>query len=77
MSPLLANIALCGMEEEIGIVYKKTYKPNGGYGIDPKCKIGRVLYADDFVIVTETKETAESMYEKLTPYLQKRGITLS
>ncbi|WP_394557260.1 hypothetical protein [Priestia aryabhattai] len=40
MSPLLANIALCGMEEEIGIVYKKTYKPNGGYAIDPKCKIG-------------------------------------
>ncbi|MCM3308901.1 reverse transcriptase domain-containing protein, partial [Priestia megaterium] len=61
----------------IGIVYKKTYKPNGGYAIDPKCKIGRVLYADDFVIVTETKEKAKSMYEKLTPYLQKRGITLS
>ncbi|PHF65990.1 reverse transcriptase N-terminal domain-containing protein [Priestia aryabhattai] len=36
VSPLLANIALCGMEEEIGIVYKKTYKPNGGYAIDPK-----------------------------------------
>jgi RNA-directed DNA polymerase len=48
-SPLLANIALWGMEEEIGIVYKKTYKPNGGYIIDPKCKIGRVLYADDCV----------------------------
>ncbi|WP_425204079.1 reverse transcriptase domain-containing protein [Priestia megaterium] len=61
VSPLLANIALCGMEEELGIVYKKTYKPNGGYAIDPKCKIGRVLYADDFVIVTETKEKAESM----------------
>ncbi|MBX9988757.1 group II intron reverse transcriptase/maturase, partial [Priestia aryabhattai] len=76
-SPLLANIALCGMEEEIGIVYKKTYKPNGGYKIDPKCKIGRVLYADDFVIVTETKESAESMYRNLAPYLQKRGITLS
>ncbi|MED4268159.1 group II intron reverse transcriptase/maturase [Priestia megaterium] len=77
VSPLLANIALCGMEEEIGIVYKKTYKPNGGYVIDPKCKIGRVLYADDFVIVTETKKQAESMYGKLTPYLQKRGINLS
>ncbi|WP_339119803.1 reverse transcriptase domain-containing protein, partial [Priestia megaterium] len=43
VSPLLANIALCGMEEEIGIVYKKTYKPGSGYKIDPKCKIGRVL----------------------------------
>ncbi len=28
VSPLLANIALYGMEEEIGIVYRKTYKPN-------------------------------------------------
>ncbi|SIR55522.1 Reverse transcriptase (RNA-dependent DNA polymerase) [Priestia flexa] len=59
------------------LVYKKTYKPNGGYAIDPKCKIGRVLYADDFVIVTETKEQAESMYGKLTPYLQKPEINLS
>jgi len=39
--------------------------------------MGRVAYADDFVIVTETKEQAESMYQKLTPYLQKRGIRLS
>ncbi|MGG4330426.1 group II intron reverse transcriptase/maturase [Priestia megaterium] len=77
VSPLLANIALCGMEEEIGIVYKKTYKSNGGYKIDPKCKVGRVLYADDFVIVTETKEQAKSMYQNLIPYLQKRGIKLS
>jgi RNA-directed DNA polymerase len=77
VSPLLANIALCGMEEEIGIVYRKTYKSNGGYKIDPKCKIGRILYADDFVIVTETKEQAESMYQKLIPYLQKLGIKLS
>ena len=73
----LANIALDGMEKEIGIVYRKTYKSNGGYKIDPKCKIGRILYADDFVIVTETKEQAESMYQKLNPYLQKRGIKLS
>ncbi|NGY76014.1 group II intron reverse transcriptase/maturase (plasmid) [Bacillus megaterium] len=77
VSPLLANIALCGMEEEIGIFYRKTHKSNGRYKIDPKCKIGRILYADDFVIVTETKEQAESMYQKLNPYLQKRGIKLS
>ncbi|MDY0943982.1 group II intron reverse transcriptase/maturase [Priestia megaterium] len=77
VSPLLANIALCGMEQEIGIVYKKTHKSGAGYTIDPKCKMGRVLYADDFVIVTETKEQAQSMYQKLIPYLQKRGIKLS
>ena len=77
VSPLLANIALCGMEEEIGIVYKKTYKLGAGYKIDPKCKMGRVAYADDFVIVMETEEQAQSMYRKLIPYLQKRGIKLS
>lgn len=49
ISPLLANIALCGMEKEIGIIYKPTYKSGSGYRIDPKCKIGRVLYADDCV----------------------------
>ncbi|WP_455920292.1 group II intron reverse transcriptase/maturase [Priestia megaterium] len=76
-SPLLANIALDGMEKEIGIVYRKTYKSGTGYKIDPKCKVGRVAYADDFVIVTETKEQVESMYQKLNPYLQKRGIKLS
>ncbi|WCM14033.1 group II intron reverse transcriptase/maturase [Priestia filamentosa] len=76
-SPLLANIALDGMEKEIGIVYRKTYKSGTGYKIDPKCKMGRVAYADDFVIVTETNEQAQLMYQKLTPYLKRRGIKLS
>jgi RNA-directed DNA polymerase len=39
--------------------------------------MGRILYADDFVIVTEIKEQAQSIYLKLTPYLQKRGVKLS
>ncbi|XGY05967.1 group II intron maturase-specific domain-containing protein (plasmid) [Priestia megaterium] len=65
------------MEKEIGIVYRKTYKSGTGYKIDPKCKMGRVAYADDFVIVTETNEQAQLMYQKLAPYLKKRGINLS
>jgi len=76
-SPLLANIALEGMEKEIGIIYRKTYKSGAGYKIDPKCKMGRVAYADDFVIVTETNEQAQLMYQKLAPYLKRRGINLS
>jgi RNA-directed DNA polymerase len=36
-----------------------------------------VSYADDFVILCETKETAEEMYNKLTPYLNKRGLELN
>ncbi|MCM3655517.1 group II intron reverse transcriptase/maturase [Metabacillus litoralis] len=76
-SPLLANIALHGMEEELGIIYRKTYKSNGSYAIHPKCKIALVKYADDFVALTETKEQAQSIYERLQPYLRKRGLELS
>lgn len=65
------------MEKEIGIVYRKTYKSGAGYKIDTKCKMGRVAYADDFVIVTETEEQAQLMYQKLTLYLKKRSIELS
>jgi len=39
--------------------------------------VGVVKYADDFVIVCKTKEEAESMYGKLKPYLDKRGLTLA
>jgi RNA-directed DNA polymerase len=66
-SPLLANIALHVMEEEFGIIYRKTYKSNGSYAIHPKCKIALVKYADDFVVLTETKEQAQSIYERLQP----------
>lgn len=71
ISPLLANIALRGMEKEIGI------RRNLDNKMKQNCKLGLVIYADDFVIFTETKEIAEKMYETLKPYLQKRGLELS
>ncbi|WP_163262760.1 group II intron reverse transcriptase/maturase [Bacillus paranthracis] len=78
VSPLLANIALHGMEEEIGVNYrsKKEKKTGKVYHevFDTKTV---VRYADDFVIICETKEEAESMYDKLKPYLTKRGLELA
>ena len=65
------------MEEELGIIYRKAYKSNGSYAIHPKCNIALVKYADDFVVLTETKEQAQSIYERLQPYLRKRGLELS
>lgn len=84
VSPLLANIALHGMESEIGIKYKlekrKKY-PEGRWVINDELlsspKIAVVRYADDFVILCETKEKALSLYEVLKPYLNKRGLTLA
>jgi RNA-directed DNA polymerase len=53
VSPLLANIALHGMEEEIGIIYRKIKNSRTGqvgYTIDSrKCKYSKVQYADDCV----------------------------
>ena len=53
ISPLLANIALHGMEEALGV---QTTTPAG-------TAIGNravVRYADDFVVFCESKEDAES-----------------
>lgn len=73
ISPLLANIALHGMEEEIGV----SYYIDREYHKLARKSVGVVKYADDFVIVCKTKEEAMSMYEKLKPYLNKRGLTLA
>lgn len=74
ISPLLANIALHGMEEEIGVRY--FYPKRDGAQIYPT-SVGLVRYADDFVIVCPTQEDAEGMYDKLSAYLEKRGLKLA
>jgi RNA-directed DNA polymerase len=73
-SPLLANIALHGMEKELGVEYE--YAKRQGYRLKRK-SIGIVRYADDFVIVSHTQEQANSMYEKMMEYLKERGLRLS
>lgn len=73
VSPLLANIALHGMEEELGVKY---YLDRGNHVL-ARTSVGVVKYADDFVIVCKTEEDAINMYEKLKPYLNKRGLTLA
>lgn len=74
ISPLLANIALHGMEEELGVTY--YYDKRDGYKLRRNC-VGIVKYSDDFVIVCKTKSEAENMFDKLKPYLDKRGLTLA
>lgn len=73
VSPLLANIALHGMEDEIGI----RYHMDGGNHTLVRNSAGLVIYADDFVVVCKTEKDAINMYQKLKPYLNKRGLTLA
>ena len=76
ISPLLANIALHGMEEAIGIEYYTKRNKKRGTSMENRTPYAVVRYADDFVIMCETKEDAESMFTKLEPYLIKRGLQL-
>jgi RNA-directed DNA polymerase len=69
ISPLLANIALHGMEDALGITYNK-------YGQNQSQR-AVVRYADDFVVFCETKEDAENCKQILAQWLTARGLTLS
>ena len=80
ISPLLANIALHGMEETLGIKYYKTShgtrngKPLCGWENQTTYAMAR--YADDFVIMCEKREDADKVYSILEKYLIKRGLEL-
>jgi RNA-directed DNA polymerase len=69
ISPLLANIALHGMETALGIKYD-----NRGY---IRASRAVVRYADDFVVFCESKADAHQAVQTLTTWLATRGLTLS
>lgn len=72
ISPLLANIALHGMETALGITYTKE-----GDGYHNRSNRTLVRYADDFVICTKTKADAEQAQAEISDWLQQRGLKLS
>ncbi len=69
ISPLLANIALHGMEQALDVKY--------GSDGTLRSKRAVVRYADDFVAFCETQEDAQQVREILTGWLKERGLTLS
>lgn len=66
ISPLLANIALHGMETALGI---KPSRRNNCRAV--------VRYADDFVVFCASREDAQTAQEILTGWLAERGLALS
>lgn len=71
ISPLLANIALHGMEEALKI----KYHPDGYVRSD--CPFVLVRYADDFVVLTDSEEKALEAKEILREFLDRRGMEFS
>ncbi|NEO17833.1 reverse transcriptase domain-containing protein, partial [Moorena sp. SIO3E8] len=79
ISPLLANIALHGMEEELGIKYrwdKDKRRKSGGFWTNISNRTF-VRFADDFVVLTENKEDADEAKAILQEWLTKIGLNLS
>ena len=77
LSPLLANIALDGMEETLNIKYSKRRDKKGNISYVTRGKYRMVRYADDFVIFAQNKEDIEALYDILDPYLEERGLELA
>ena len=69
ISPLLANIALHGMEKAIGIKYNCRGESIGNRLL--------VRYADDFVILCESQEDAVKAKIEINQWLNNLGLTLS
>jgi len=61
ISPLLANIALHGMEQALGVTFNNRGEITGKRAV--------VRYADDFVVYCETKKDAETVIGILQDWL--------
>ena len=66
VSPLLANIALNGIES----IHK--YKDAGGNIIEPT-----IRYADDMVIMLRPEDDAEAILNRISEFLAQRGMKVS
>ncbi len=83
ISPLLANIALDGMEKLLS-QFKKTkeYQYTDSKGRkrterEHKPRYGFVRYADDFIITAETREDLEAIKPIIEDWLSQRGLKLN
>jgi len=74
LSPLIANIALCGMEDDLIEAFPPRRVING----EKVRKSPRIIiYADDFVILHETKDVIDESRIFITNWLAPMGLSLS
>ena len=72
ISPVLANLALDGMERLLAEEFSKTSR------FSPRNKVNLIRYADDFVITGRSKELLESEVKpRIERFLRERGLELS
>ncbi len=76
ISPILANMTLDGIEALIASNYytSKYGRVNKRYDHH---KVNFVRYADDFIVTTDSEETAKEIAELIKSFLKQRGLELS
>jgi RNA-directed DNA polymerase len=78
LSPLVANVALDGMERLFGAEDERGRYIQPGRRRGANRGIGLVRYADDLVVTAPTREVLETyVVPKLTAFLGERGLRLS
>ncbi|MCL2608262.1 MAG: group II intron reverse transcriptase/maturase [Methanomassiliicoccaceae archaeon] len=79
VSPILANMALDGMESMLEHNHRSERgkkSVEGHKNMNPR-KVNLVRYADDFIITCDSRETAERLRKEVTEFLIERELTLS
>ncbi|NEP27839.1 group II intron reverse transcriptase/maturase [Moorena sp. SIO3I6] len=76
ISPLLANIALHGMEEEIKEFAETLPSKYGSGKVKRRRALNLIRYADDFVIMHKSKEVVEECQRIISLWLNDIGLEL-
>ena len=77
ISPILANMALDGLEMAIASRWHVTKR---GISDKRRCnphKVNFVRYADDVIVTAASEETAKEIAELINGFLKERGLDLS
>jgi RNA-directed DNA polymerase len=69
ISPILANMALDGIEKLLLTRYPKKGRKH--------CKVNFVRYCDDFVVTADSEDTVKEIKDLLKIFLKERGLELS
>jgi RNA-directed DNA polymerase len=75
ISPLIFNVALHGMEQAAGAAYQAN-PYLGAMDSVPGTPV-LVRYADDFVVLCDSREQAEQARTRLAPWLAARGLAFN
>ncbi len=77
ISPILANMALDGIEKMLSEKYPKNKYDRIEGKRTAKHKVNFVRYADDFIVTANSDEIAKEVKELIKDFLKYRGLELS